>query len=389
MTAEPKPEASELVTDPRIDLLFLSEPEMIEAGVTDVAACIDVMADTLRLYSLGDTRMGGRGSDSHGLMMSFPDESPFPGMPLNGPDRRFMALPAYVGGEYRMTGVKWYGSNVENRDKGLPRSVHTMVLNNPDTGAPTAVMAGNLVSAYRTAAVPGAAARIYAADNAETIAIIGPGVMNTTALESFLSIRPSLKRVRILGRSPERTRSFAEYVESTFPQLEDIVLARSLEDAVKGADIISVAVTSKRGIPNYPFIHEGWIKPGAFISLPAAGRFDDDFLLKRAYTLVDSTAMFTNMGADFERPVHNGISLAGFQLLDLVLDGRMSWDDVVQIGDVFAGKTSAEKPSEQITIFAFGGMPIEDVAWSTHVYRNAMERGIGTALNYWTQPHLV
>lgn len=50
--------------------------------------------------------------------MTFPDDPEFDGMPKNAEDRRFMAMPAYLGGRYQMAGMKWYGSNMENKKKG-------------------------------------------------------------------------------------------------------------------------------------------------------------------------------------------------------------------------------------------------------------------------------
>ncbi len=67
--------------------------------------------------------MGGEDANSHGSMISFPEEPEFPNMPKDGPDRRFMAMPAYLGGQFDIAGVKWYGSNVENKAAGLPRSI--------------------------------------------------------------------------------------------------------------------------------------------------------------------------------------------------------------------------------------------------------------------------
>jgi len=76
-------------------------------------------------------------------------------MPIMTTDRRFMAMPAYLGGEFFKAGVKWYGSNIANRDKDLPRSILMFMLNDVDTGAPLALMSANLLSAYRTGAIPG------------------------------------------------------------------------------------------------------------------------------------------------------------------------------------------------------------------------------------------
>ncbi|MEI5579377.1 2,3-diaminopropionate biosynthesis protein SbnB, partial [Streptomyces brasiliscabiei] len=80
-------------------------------------------------------------------------------MPKPTADRRLMAMPAYLGGDFQTSGVKWYGSNIANREKGLPRSILMFILSDTDTGAPLAYMSANLLSAYRTGAVPGVGAR--------------------------------------------------------------------------------------------------------------------------------------------------------------------------------------------------------------------------------------
>ena len=113
-------------------------------------------------------------------------------MPKPTADRRFMAMPAYLGGRFRTAGVKWYGSNIENREKGLPRSILMFVLNDADTGAPLAFMSANLLSAYRTGAVPGVGARHLARKNSRVIGILGPGVMAKTSLSAFIAVCPEM-----------------------------------------------------------------------------------------------------------------------------------------------------------------------------------------------------
>lgn len=104
----------------KIDFLYLSEPDMIAAGVKNMPLCVDTMEKVIQLLNAGDYMMSGNNHNSHGAMVTFPDEPAFPNMPKNGCDRRFMAMPAYLGGEFDMAGMKWYGSNVENKKKGLP-----------------------------------------------------------------------------------------------------------------------------------------------------------------------------------------------------------------------------------------------------------------------------
>ena len=153
---------------------------MIRAGVTDMDACVEAMEDLLLTLHKGDYVMGGKNHNSHGCMVTFPDDPEFDGMPKNAEDRRFMAMPAYLGGRYQMAGMKWYGSNMENKKKGLPRSILMMMLNDKDTGAPLAMMSANLLSSYRTGGIPGVGCKYLAREAAKTVAIIGPGVMGKT-----------------------------------------------------------------------------------------------------------------------------------------------------------------------------------------------------------------
>ena len=74
--------------------LYLSEPDMIKAGVKDMSRCVDVMEDMLLTLNKGDYVMGGMNHNSHGTQIMFPDRPAFPGMPKNADDRRFMAMPA-------------------------------------------------------------------------------------------------------------------------------------------------------------------------------------------------------------------------------------------------------------------------------------------------------
>ena len=88
--------------DTAIKFLYLSEPDMIKAGVKNMKECVDVMEDLLVTLNKGDYVMGGKNHNSHGCMVTFYDDPKFPGMPKNADDRRFMAMPAYPAGWYEM-----------------------------------------------------------------------------------------------------------------------------------------------------------------------------------------------------------------------------------------------------------------------------------------------
>lgn len=378
-------------TDTSIDFLWLSEPDMIEAGVTDSARCVDVMEETLILLDKGDYRMAGASGNSHGAQVNFPDNPEHEGMPANGPDRRFMAMPAYLGGRFNGAGVKWYGSNAENRANGLPRSIHVFVLNDAVTGAPKAIMSANLLSAYRTGAVPAVGVKHLAVENAETVGIIGPGVMSRTILASSITQRPSIKTVKIKGRSAGSTEKAAQWIRDRFEDL-DVQVVDSEQEAIEGSDILIAGTsTSPDGPQAFPYFKREWLKPGALVLCPAAARFDDDFIKSDESNLVlDYDGLykewFQENGPDvtYERL----LGIPGNRWWDMVEEGTLPKEKLHNIGAIAAGKAPGRENDEQIFFYSIGGMPVEDVSWATEVYENALEKGIGTTLNLWDTPEL-
>jgi len=374
------------MSDTRITFRYLSEAEAIEAGVTDMPACIDHMVEMFRCLGTGDYRMAGNDGNSHGAMVTFPESSPFPNMPVDGPDRRFMAMPAYLGGPFDLAGMKWYGSNVANREKGQPRSILMFTLNDKDTGAPLMIMSANLLSAYRTGAVPGVGARYLAAPDSTVAGIIGPGVMGKTGVEAFVATCPALEKVKVLGRGKASLDAFTGWVGATFPQLE-VEVVDSVEACVRDADVINVGTSSPAGSQNYPYIKEEWLKPGAFISVVGFVKFDEEFLLDRVYKSVDNAGLYSTWAEEYPYPTWELIGLAGCQMWDLVTDAKLDPKDVTEAAALVLGTATPPAP-DQVRVFGVGGMPIEDVAWASHVYKNALAKNIGTELVLWDVPEM-
>lgn len=374
---------------PKVDFLYLSEDDMIDAGVKDMAGCVEAMEEMFKLMKVGNYRMGGANGNSHGCMVMFPESSPFPEMPVDGPDRRFMAMPAYLGGKFDMAGMKWYGSNVENKKKGLPRSILMLTLNDKDTGAPLAFMSANILSAYRTGAVPGVGFKYFASEDADTIGVVGPGVMSKTALAAAMAVRPSLKTVKVKGRGKASLDAFIEHVQEEYPGV-NVYAVESMEEAVRDSDIVSVSTSSPTGDPSlYPYIAEEWIKPGAVIESTAALRFDDDFVINRARTVTDNIKLYEAWEEEMKPDAYNTIPIPAVKVMDLVAEGKMMPEQIDDLGDVLLGNIPVHRKDDEVVIYSVGGMPVEDVAWGTIVYRNALEKGIGQRLNLWETPKMV
>lgn len=373
----------------KIDFIYLSEPDMIKAGVTDMAACVDTMEEMFILLHQGDYRMAGPNSDSHGAMITFPEESPFPTMPKPTADRRLMAMPAYLGGDFQTCGVKWYGSNIANRDKGLPRSILMFILNDIDTGAPLAYMSANLLSAYRTGAIPGVGARHLARKDAKVIGLLGPGVMGKTSVASFMAARPGIDTIKIKGRGQKSLDSFLSWLKAEYPQITNIQVVATNEEVVRDSDIVTYCNSGEVGDPSlYPMVKREWVKPGAFLAMPASCSLDDGMSGQGVRKVMDSIGLYEAWYEEVPKPAHNVIPLVGMRFMDMIEDGLMSRNELEDLGAIIAGDTPARQNDDEVIILSVGGMPVEDVAWATRIYRNALEKGIGVKLNLWDEPVL-
>lgn len=375
--------------DTKIDFIYLSEPDMIKAGVTDMPGCVDTMDEMFTLLYKGDYRMAGPNSDSHGAMITFPDDSPFPLMPKPTADRRLMAMPAYLGGNFQTSGVKWYGSNIANREKSLPRSILMFILSDTDTGAPLAYMSANLLSAYRTGAVPGVGARYLARKDSKVIGLLGPGVMAKTSVSAFMAVCPKIDTLKVKGRGQRSLDVFIAWLNETFPQITNVQVVDGLEEVVRDSDIVTYCNSGLPGDPStYPIVKREWVKPGTFFAMPAYCSLDDGMEQDDVRKVLDNTGLYQAWYEEVPKPAHNYIPLPGVRFMDMIAEGKLTLEQLEDLGKITAGEAPGRKNDDEIIIMSVGGMPVEDVAWATVVYRNALEKDIGVKLNLWDEPVL-
>lgn len=374
-----------------ISFLYLSEEDMIDAGVLDPKRCVDVMEETIGLMEDGDFIMGGPDNDAHGLMLHFPKKSPIKNFPLNNArDRRFIAMPAYLGGRFHVAGEKWYGSNGNNKKKGLPRSILMVILNDVDTGAPLAFMSGNLLSSMRTGAMPGLAAKLLARKESKVLSIVGPGVINKACLMCIMANMHEIDTIKIKGSSVTSATALRmkEYIQSAYPQVKKIELCGSMEEAIRGADIVSEAISCKEG--EWPEYKREWIKPGALII--SASTFNMDYQsiidLKK---VVDNFGMYENyadedaVGYD-EKGERRHTGCMGEDFVYMVEDGLIERGSITTLGEIIRGKKKGRESDDEIILVSIEGMPTEDVAWAYECYTYALIHGIGTKLKVWDNP---
>ncbi|SFD90449.1 ornithine cyclodeaminase [Lentibacillus persicus] len=369
----------------KLELLYLQEEDVIEAGVLNMAQCITTIEDMFRLIGKGDYIMGGPNRNDHGLMLWFNENEPFENMPKAGPDRRFMSLIAYLGGDYDVVGNKWYGSNIENVDKGLPRSVHTFTLNDKETGAPLAIMAGNLISSARTGAVPGVFSKHLAKKESKVLGAIGGGAINQSCIDAITTSVNTLEKVVLFDINLEKGKQIAEKLHEQIGLPVEVV--DDIDACVEQSDIVTVATSGK----TKPTIKEESIKPGALIILTGAASFSD--------ASYQNHRVVADLWSMHEKWLEDGLShpdgissitswtMSG-ELLEKIHNGDYDSSQVDDLGDIIAGKKAGRTSEDEAIICMTGGLPTEDVAWGYHVYQNALEHNIGTRLPLWNSSYL-
>lgn len=372
----------------KIDFLYLSEQDMIKAGVLDASKCVEVMGEAMALLSNGDYIMGGPNHNAHGIMLEFPKKSYIPNFPLNNSkDRRFIAMPAYLGGRFHIAGQKWYGSNGRNIERGLPRSILMASLNDVETGAPIAYMSANLLSAMRTGAMPGLVAKLLARQDSRVLSIVGPGAINRACTMAIMACFPEIETVKIKGSSPESktAKKMQTFIEKRYPGIKNIKICSTLEDAIRNSDIVSEAASVKEG--QWPKYEREWFKKGTLIISASTFNMDQESIVD-IRKIVDDYSMYESYSD--EDPVlfdkhgkRKPTGCMGEDFVNMVRDGLIKRESITNLGDIITGKVPGRISEDEIILVSIEGLPIEDVAWGYECYKSALKKGLGTKLNLW------
>lgn len=275
-------------------------------------------------------------------------------------------MPAYVKGEIGRVGIKIVSVYPGNPARGLPSVPAQVLLLDPDTGEVCAMMNGSEVTRLRTGAISGAATDLLAKRDASVAALFGTGGQAATQLEALLCVRP-IREVRIFDASPERAELF---IERMTPLADEnrakLVRAASPDGAIDGADIVTTVTTSQT-----PVFDGAKVVPGAHVngvgSFTPDARELDEALLNRARVFVDNREAVLAEAGDFLIPAQSGAYDTG----------RIAGE----IGDVVAGRLPGRTSDGEITVLKTVGFAALDVVAADKIYRNALEKGLGTLAN--------
>ncbi len=250
---------------------------------------------------------------------------------VNPPGGFYGMMPALTPEGLGQKIVTFYPPNAE---KGIPTHMALIVLNDPDTGAPLAVVDGRLITEMRTAAVSAAATKLLAPKGAKVLAILGSGVQARSHVEALRLVR-QFQEIRVWSPNKSHAEDFAKEIGAK---------ALPAEDAVRDADVV-VTVTSS----TTPVLHGAWLKRGCHVNAVGACRPDwrelDDDAMRNVLFVDSREAAMKESG-------------------DVILSGAKIY---AELGEAFSGKIDID-PSKT-TIFKSLGMAVEDIAAALLVYR--------------------
>lgn len=122
--------------------------------------------------------------------------------------------------------------------------------------------------------------------------------------------------------------------------------------------------------------------------MPALCALDGGMERADVRKVLDNTGLYNAWFEEVPKPAHNTIPIIGVRFMDMLAEGVLTADQLEDIGQIIAGEAPGRKNDDEIIIMSVGGMPVEDVAWGTVLYRNALQRNIGVKLNLWETPEL-
>jgi alanine dehydrogenase len=258
----------------------------------------------------------------------------------------FRAMPAALPG---CAGMKWVNAHPHNQSHNLPSVMAIMILNDPETGYPLAIMDATEITAYRTGAAAAIASKFLARKDSRTLGIVGAGRQAYTQILAHAELF-NLNSISVFDISETAVNSLI----SSLPEF--MIRSVSIQEAVH-SDIVCTLTPSR-----VPIVKKEWIIRGTHINAigaDAAGKEElDPLILKDATVVVDDIRQASG-GGEINVPIQKGLYCA---------------DDVYgTLAELVLGKKTGRTDDKAITVFDSTGVAIEDVAVAKLLFEKAQQ----------------
>lgn len=277
-------------------------------------------------------------------------------------------MPAFVQDENVMAlAVKAVSVYPRNSGSEVPVVNAAVLVLEPSTGRPIALVEGRSLTAIRTGAASGAATDLLSRKDSHVAALIGAGTQGKAQLEAICTVR-SIATCWIYDIDTARAKAFISEMKCRGGLVpSDLRLAQSSDQAVSVADIICTATTSMQ-----PVFDDADLKPGAHIN--GIGSFTSKMsevppeTVARAIVVVDSRPAAMAEAGDLIKPILQG--MFGPEKID------------AELGEIVLGVKPGRLHKDQITFFKSVGVACQDATAASLAFRNATDMGLGLEVDW-------
>lgn len=273
----------------------------------------------------------------------------------------FRAMPAYLA-HPAACGIKWVSVHPHNRARSLPTVMAVIILNDPATGVPLAVMDGLLITKLRTASAAAVAARALARPESWTVGLVGCGAQADAQVLALAELFP-LTRVQVWGHALGEAARFCARMRRRSGRVA-YVPSRSIEACVDGMDIVVTLTPSRR-----PLVKRAWLAPGTHVNAigaDAPGKQELDWRILRDGVVVVDDRVQAIHGGELNVPVRKH-----------QFDPRRIH---ASLGEVLLKRRAGRRSTSDITVFDATGLAIHDIALGAEVLRRARRLRIGRSI---------
>jgi alanine dehydrogenase len=253
-----------------------------------------------------------------------------------------------------LLGVKAGGYFPGNADRGIPNHQSTVYLFDPDSGKPTAMVGGNLLTALRTAAASAISIAHLARQDSKVLGMVGAGHQSAFQMKAAARQR-SFERVVGWNLHPEMLSRLAETAAELGLPFESV----SLEELGAQSDVIITITSSFDAI-----LQDAHIRPGthlACMGTDTKGKQEvDAAIMARATVFTDEVAQSVSIG----------------EAQHAAASGLLEESAIVEIGAVINGTHPGRRSGEEITLFDGTGVGLQDLAVASRAVALARERGL-------------
>lgn len=310
-----------------------------------VAREVELMEITRRAYL---AHADGQSSLPHSNFLRFPDN----------PGNRIIALPAYLGEDFGVAGLKWISSFPGNLESGQDRASAVLILNSVQTGRPRAVMEASIISAKRTAASAALAAQqLQGQDRAICAGIIGAGLISFEIARFLFAGCREIRKLMLFDIDAERSEFFKSRCKDLFSGIE-VEIADEMRPVLNNCSLISLATTAIH--PHVADLSD--CRPGSTILHISLRDLAPEAILS-CDNIVDDIDHVCRA----QTSVHLAEQLAGHRGF---IRGTLA--------DVLSGRIAPRKDPKDVVVFSPFGLGVLDIAVGKFVLETALHQNLGS-----------